>query len=143
MLNVLLAVDGSDASNRGVKKLVETAAWYREKPTVHLLTVHLPVPRVGGMSRVIGKNTLDKYYREESRQMIKGAEKLLDKAGIPYQEHVQVGQVAECIVKMASELGCDFIYMGTRGLGAVSNLVLGSTATKVLHMTKVPVVMIR
>ena len=42
MLNVLLAVDGSDASNRGVKKLVETASWYREKPTVHLLTVHLP-----------------------------------------------------------------------------------------------------
>jgi len=33
--------------------------------------------------------------------------------------------------------------MGSRGLGAVSGLVLGSVATKVLHLTQVPIVLIR
>jgi nucleotide-binding universal stress UspA family protein len=34
------------------------------------------------------------------------------------------------------------IYMGTRGMGAVSGLVMGSTATKVLHLASVPVVLV-
>jgi nucleotide-binding universal stress UspA family protein len=33
--------------------------------------------------------------------------------------------------------------MGCRGLGSVSGLVLGSVATKALHLTDVPVTLIR
>jgi nucleotide-binding universal stress UspA family protein len=32
--------------------------------------------------------------------------------------------------------------MGTRGMTAIANLVLGSVATKVLHLTQVPVVLV-
>jgi len=32
--------------------------------------------------------------------------------------------------------------MGTRGMTAMSKLVLGSVATKVLHLTHIPVVLI-
>jgi nucleotide-binding universal stress UspA family protein len=34
------------------------------------------------------------------------------------------------------------IYMGTRGMTAVSNMVMGSIATKVLHLADVPVVLV-
>ena len=32
--------------------------------------------------------------------------------------------------------------MGTRGLGSISGLLLGSVATKVLHLVKVPVTLV-
>jgi nucleotide-binding universal stress UspA family protein len=35
------------------------------------------------------------------------------------------------------------IVMGTRGAGAVANMLLGSVATKVLHLVGVPVVLVK
>jgi nucleotide-binding universal stress UspA family protein len=34
------------------------------------------------------------------------------------------------------------IYLGTRGMTALPNMLLGSVATKVLHLAQVPVVLI-
>jgi len=34
------------------------------------------------------------------------------------------------------------IYMGTRGMSALPNLVLGSIATKVVHLSLIPVVLV-
>ena len=143
MLNVLLCVDGSKESNKAVKNFMQMAAALRETPQVHLLTVHRPVPSIGGMSRAIGKGSLHKYYKEETDATLKSAQALLRKSKLDCVVHAEVGDIAATIVRLAAKQHCDMIYMGTRGLGAVSNLVLGSTATKVLHMTKVPVVMIR
>ena len=47
------------------------------------------------------------------------------------------------IVKRPEELNCDGIVMGTRGMGAIGNLVMGSVATKVVHLTKLPVTLVK
>ncbi len=39
--------------------------------------------------------------------------------------------------------GVDVIVMGTRGMGALANLALGSTATKVVHLAEVPVTLVK
>jgi nucleotide-binding universal stress UspA family protein len=39
--------------------------------------------------------------------------------------------------------GADAIVMGTRGLGVVGGLVLGSIASKVVHLVKVPVTLVK
>jgi nucleotide-binding universal stress UspA family protein len=46
-------------------------------------------------------------------------------------------------VKHAQASGCDLIVMGTHGQGAVANLVMGSVTTKVIAMSKVPVLLFR
>jgi nucleotide-binding universal stress UspA family protein len=51
--------------------------------------------------------------------------------------------VAPTLVKHAASKGCDMIYMGTRGLTATSGLLLGSVATRVLHLARVPVVLVK
>ena len=68
---------------------------------------------------------------------------MLDGAGIAYQARVLVGPVAETIVAHAKERRCDMIFVGTRGMGAAGNMLLGSTATKVLHLSAVPVLVAR
>lgn len=60
-----------------------------------------------------------------------------------YVFHIGVGDAADTIVKYAQEKGCSQIVMGSRGLGAVSGLILGSVATKVIHLTDIPVLLVK
>jgi nucleotide-binding universal stress UspA family protein len=56
---------------------------------------------------------------------------------------VLVGPIAETIVKRAKDAGCDLIYIGTRGMTEVGKALMGSTATKVLHIADTPVLVVR
>jgi nucleotide-binding universal stress UspA family protein len=44
---------------------------------------------------------------------------------------------------MARERGCDLIVIGTRGMSAIGNLLMGSVATKVLQLVDAPVLLVR
>jgi nucleotide-binding universal stress UspA family protein len=139
---ILLAVDGSEHGLAVTRKLVESFRWYKEAPEVELLTVHPPVPLVGGMGSVVTGEMLDKYYREEGDAQLAGAKAILDEAGARYRAHVFVGQISDTIVEQAKHFGCDMIYMGTHGRGALPSALIGSVAIKVVHLAHVPVVLI-
>ena len=142
MLKVLLPVDGSKSATRATKKLIKTLGWYKEQPTVELLTVHLPIPRFPNMRVVVSNEMLERYYAEECREMLAPSRKVLDAAGVKYTVHTLVGSIAESIIEHAKQSGSDMIYMGTRGMTALSNMVLGSVTTRVLHLAHIPVVLI-
>jgi nucleotide-binding universal stress UspA family protein len=142
-MKILLAVDGSKQSLRAVDCLIEHADWYREKPAVELVTVHLPVPKLPRMGLVVGKNQIQRYYEEEGEAALAAAKKKLDRAGIAYKAGILVGPVAETLVKHAVKTGCDQILIGTHGRTAAGNMVLGSVATKVTHIASTPVLLVR
>lgn len=143
MPTILLPVDGSAHSLRSARKLVQAARWFREPLRVRLLHVHLPVPEVHGLHRIVSRGALQRFYKEEGEAALKGCKKLLDRAKIPYDEEIDVGPIAETIANRAKQAGCDMIYMGTRGMTAIESMLLGSVATKVLHLSTVPVVLVR
>jgi nucleotide-binding universal stress UspA family protein len=142
MLRVLLAVDGSECAVRATQKLIGTLGWYKEQPRVDLLAVHLPVPRFPNMGVVISNEMLERYYAEECEDMLAPSKKALDAAGVKYTAHTLVGRIAESIIEQAKQSGSDMIYMGTRGMTALSNMILGSVTTRVLHLVHIPVVLI-
>jgi len=142
-MKMLLAVDGSKYSLDAVKCLIEHADWYRNKPEVELLFVHAPVPKLPGMSKVVGKNQIQRYYAEEGEAALAEATKLLEGAGIHPRTTLLVGQAADEIVKHAQRTRCDLIFIGTHGRTAAGNMLLGSVATKVLHSATVPVMLVR
>ncbi|MGI8895681.1 MAG: universal stress protein [Casimicrobiaceae bacterium] len=142
MLKVLLPVDGSKSAASATHKLVETLRWYKEPPQVDLLAVHLPVPRFANMNLVISEEMVDRYYAEGCEEMLASSKKTLDAAGITYTVHTLVGSIAESIIEQAKQSGSNMIYMGTRGMTALSNMVLGSVTTRVLHLAHIPVVLI-
>ncbi len=142
-MKILLAVDGSKCSLDAARSLVAHADWYRDKPAVELVYVHLPVPKLPGVSRFITKAQLASYYEEEGEAQLARARKLLEGAGIACRARVLVGPVAETIVRHARETRCDLVVVGTRGMTAAGNMLLGSTATKVLHLSKVPVLVVK
>ena len=142
MLRVLVPVDGSESATRATQKLIETLGWYKEQPRVDLLAVHLPVPQFPNMRVVINNGMLDRYYTEECEVMLAPSKKALDAAGVEYTAHRLVGAIAETIIEHAKQLDSMMIYMGTRGMTALSNMILGSITTRVLHLAHIPVVLI-
>ena len=142
-MKILLAVDGSKYSLDAVDCLIEHADWYRDKPVVELVTVHLPLPKLPRMGLVVGKNQIQRYYDEEGEARLARAKNRLDGAGISYKATVLVGGIAESIVRHAARTRCDQILIGTHGRNAAGNMLLGSVATKVLHLSPVPVLLVR
>ena len=142
MLKVLLPVDGSESATRATQKLIETLGWYKERPKIDLLAVHLPVPRFPNMGIVVSEEMIERYYRDECEEMLATSKKALDAAGMKYTAHTLIGPIAESIVEQAKRSGSNMIYMGTRGMTALSNMALGSVATRVLHLAHIPVVLI-
>lgn len=138
-MKILVAVDGSKPSLKAAQLLIDHCDWYREQPEIELLAVHLPVPKVAN----VNKAQLERYYHEEGAAMLAPGKKKLDAAGIGCQTRVLVGPVAETIVKHARAKGFDLIYIGTRGMGALGQALLGSTATKVLHISETPVLLVK
>ncbi len=142
-MKILVAVDGSKHALAAVQCVIDHADWYREKPRVELVTVHLPVPSFHGMSAVIGKQHFERYYREEGEERLAAAREKLDAAGIPYSTHVLVGQIAESLVEKAVNTRCDLVCIGSRGMSDLGKALLGSTATKVLNLSDLPVLLVK
>jgi nucleotide-binding universal stress UspA family protein len=142
-MKILLAVDGSKPSLDAVDLLVAHADWFRSRPEVELVTVHLPVPRVPGLGSVIAKGGVQRYYAEEGAERLARAKKKLAAARIRFAAHILVGPVAESLVKHAKDKRCDLIYVGTRGMTGAAAAIVGSTASKVLHISPIPVLLVK
>lgn len=141
MKRVLIPVDGSDSSLRAITTATQAVLERKTRPEVHLLTVQAPILS-GNVTRFFTAEAINDFYQEEGHSALEMARQKLDAAGIEYSEHIQIGPAAQTITQYAEEHDCDHIIMGTRGLGAVTGMVLGSVANKVLGMSKVPVTLV-
>jgi len=141
-MKILLAVDGSDRSTAALDLLVEHVSWFREAPSIALIHVHPPIPYAGAAARA-GREAVQRYYAEESEKVLEPAKARLATKGIQAEAIALVGEPADEIARYAAQHGKDLIAMGTHGRTGLSNLVLGSVATKVLAQSKVPVLLLR
>ncbi len=142
MRRVLLPIDGSECSLRAVKYLLDQrgVGWTAD-PEIHLINVQAPF--TGHVSQFIDRDQITEYRRDESAKALRGASALLDAAGVRYRVRFETGSSAEVIARLADSLHCDHIVMGTHGRSALTELLIGSTTLKVLHLTHVPVVLVR
>ena len=143
MSRILIAVDGSSHSAKVTRVAIRHVSEYKQAPELHLAYVHLPVPTLGGLIRPIGHEALQRYYREEGEDALRGAKRLLDRAKLICTMHIMVGPIAETLAGEAKKLKCDMIVMGTHGMGAVSGMLLGSVAAKTVHLARCPVILVR
>ncbi len=136
--SILLAVDGSDHSYKASKLAGEIC---RSMPAdLRVITVFDPIPGY------IGQPYLDQAIatRMEATESI--MTKALELIGeIPGELHTEVleGPVAEAILGVIDARLIDLVIMGTRGLGRLQGIVVGSQSQKVLHHATCPVLLVR
>jgi nucleotide-binding universal stress UspA family protein len=140
-MKLLVAVDGSPASLRAVNMAIEFAGG-RQSASVILLTVQNPT--------VLGPDTglmLAAWTEEEEErageEALKEAVAKCQAAGIQFTTRNERGVPAVMIDQVARQENVDHIIMGSRGLGSVRGLLVGSVATKVLHLVNVPVTIVK
>ena len=56
---------------------------------------------------------------------------------------VEKGNPVEVILNVAKEKNCDLIVMGTHGIGTLADVVMGSTARRVIRRSTTPVLVVR
>lgn len=139
MAAILVPIDGSDNALRALHYAIKRHA---AGGTIHLLNVQIPI--VSGVVKMfVSQEQIDAYYRDEAAAALAPARAALEQAKVAYQHHIGVGHVAETIVAFARQLKCEEIVMGTRGMGVMSSLVLGSAATHVIHLADMPVTLVK
>lgn len=106
-----------------------------------MLYVEDPVPL--RMHAVLSNQEIDRMQATESERILHAAQRVLDAAGLPYRVHCRAGTPANEIAHQAQESQCDAIIMGTRGLGPVAGAVIGSVASRVVHLVNVPVTLVK
>jgi nucleotide-binding universal stress UspA family protein len=143
MRRVVVPVDGSECSLRAVQYLVDRRADLSNPADLEIHLVNVQVPFSGHVGQFINREQIAGYQRDEGAKALQGARALLAAAGVQYTAHTEVGWTAEVIVRLAHSLHCDHIIMGTHGRSALTELLVGSTTLKVLHLTRVPVVLVK
>lgn len=142
MHTILLPFDGSEPSKRAIQFVADT---YTDHAAVkvHVLNVYeYPIDFTDYISGATIQ-LLEDSLRKASERLVLDAAVPLQRLSMPHQLHVKQGLVAQNIAEQVEALGCQSIVMGTRGLGALTGLLLGSVAMRVIHLTKVPVTLVK
>lgn len=141
--NVLLAVDGSEDSQKAVHQVIGMLRYLRDPAALELHLLNVQPPVSGDVSNFIASQTLEEYHKERSDAALVPARSLLDAAGLKYQVHEQVGDAGNVIAALAKQLGCDQIVMGTRGLGGGAAALMGSVTQRTVQHAAVPVLLVK
>jgi nucleotide-binding universal stress UspA family protein len=141
-MKILIPVDGTESANRAVDHVIASRDWLKELPQVLLLNVQWKIAS-GNVKLFISQQTVNDYYREMGMAALATACSKLETAGFPYSYHISVGTPAEAIVQYATEQKVDQIVMSAGGERTLASLLLGSVVNKVLHLSAIPVLLIK
>lgn len=143
MKTILVAIDESDNAARALDQALKLLTV--DSLHIHLLTVGEPIH----MKEVIFKDTatalrkIEEEHKTVSRKVLEPAMLKLKEAGISHDTHVEIGLPAQKIAEFARQYHCEMIVMGTRGSGRIRTLAVGSVANKVVHLSEVPVLLVK
>ena len=158
---ILVATDGSEAA----RKACQLAADLANKAHATLVFAHVPLKgaspeqiaaavdtgalsaraqedlRHGGLPIPI---VTDETLAEVGQLILAQARAMAEAAGVAQiQTVVAEGDPARATLELARDRRADLIVMGSRGIGMVEGLLLGSASNKVTHLATCPVVVVR
>ncbi|HSK98704.1 MAG TPA: universal stress protein [Rubrobacteraceae bacterium] len=137
---ILLATDGSadaalaarvamDLSNTTGTDLHVVHAWQADFPKAYAVTT---------------PHTIIDWCEERAGELLaKEVEQIETAGGNVAETHLAMGRPVDMILNLAGELGSVLVVIGSRGLGPVKNLLLGSVSEGVVHHARSPVLVVR
>jgi nucleotide-binding universal stress UspA family protein len=127
--NILLGVDGSDASLHAFTEAVKLA-----DRGVKLVAVSV-APEYNGDLRLVGVHDAQKLIRQPCDAVLSRCQRAADDLGVQVKTICALGQPYERLVELAEDEQSDLIIIGAKGLTSLKYTLLGSVARKVIGFT--------
>lgn len=142
MRKLLVPFDGSQCALRALQHAIKLA---KQAPAgaLHVVHAHEEPLLYGEIAVYVPKEKMADLQRKHSEDVLGAAVELLKASAVAYETEILIGPIGDTIAARADALGCEGIVLGTRGLSAIGNLVMGSVATKIIHLAKVPVTLVK
>jgi nucleotide-binding universal stress UspA family protein len=140
-MKILAAVDGSPYTKRMLAYLAAHDEWLGAHHEYTLLHVVPAVPPRA--AAVLEKETLRSYYDDLAQKVFKPIRTFFARQGLKAHFVAKVGPAGEVVSEFARKGHFDLIILGSHGHGTLTNLVMGSVATKVMANCSTPVLVIR
>lgn len=136
---ILLAVDGSDHALHATRKAAELARLMKPKE-LRVVVAYDPIPLYLGEPNM---QVVITNRKGDAEEVLNAAIKELGE--LPCEMHTEIleGDPASAIIEVAKVRNSDVIVMGSRGLGRLAGLLLGSTSQKVVSHAPCPVLIVR
>jgi len=145
--NILVAVDGTSTSQRGLKVATELAL--DQKATLHVVHVvdnMIVVPMETPYAHAGYIDSMLDALRDTGRKLLAKAEAFARQHGVDARTHLAESKgngVATQLLSEAKRRKADVIVLGTHGRRGLRRLLLGSDAEMVMRESRVPVLLVR
>lgn len=145
---IVLAVDGSKHAMRAATAAIDLAKEHGSK--LHALTVRRA--RSAAVDEELRRfmeiehltSVPEEMVEDESKKLTSYVrQKAADNGVKKIETVIRTGDPAQCISEFANEVGADLIVMGSRGLGDVGGLLLGSVSHKVTSLSPCSCLIVR
>ena len=132
---ILVTLEGTP-TDQAIVEHVKQLAHLMQSQVVLLHVADGWAARTYGPDAVSPEITEDTAYLEKVRAEFQAC-------GVPAQAELAYGDPVEEIVKWVKGKGCDLVAMSTHGHRFLADIFLGTTASRVQHSIRVPVLLLR
>lgn len=137
---ILVPVDGSANSLRAAGFAAGLAG---DGEKVTLIQVIVPVERYLKFFADLPMPQVEEDLNQYAVESMAEAAGVFTAKGLTVESVIEYGDPGEAIAKYADEHGFDQIVMGTRGMGDLKGLIMGSVSHQVIHLAKCPVTLVK
>lgn len=141
---ILVPVDGSPTSDRGLEEAVKLARMTGARlRLIHVIDQYIYATGMDGFSM-----TADLFVvlRESGDKILKACKARVEAAGVPVDTTLLEslsGRVCDLVVAEAKNWGADLIVIGTHGRRGVGRVFMGSDAEQIVRLAASPVLLVR
>jgi nucleotide-binding universal stress UspA family protein len=132
---ILVTLDGT-SSDRAIVEHVKQLAKLAQSRIVLLHVADGWAARTYGSDAVSAEISQDNAYLEKVLSEFKSAQ-------VPAEAELAYGDPAREIIRWVEQKGCDLVAMSTHGHRFLADLFLGTTANRVQHAIRVPVLLLK
>jgi len=145
MMRMLVATDGSPHAKRAAELAARLARELRTAEMVLVNVGHVPAIALGGpgADTMVDYGVLEEGFEKAGLAILEDAKTVFHGMDVPVMTQYRRGEPSHEILAAATEVKADLVVMGSRGLGQIGGLILGSISERVLHGACIPVLIVR
>ena len=131
---ILLATDGSEDAERATMAALDLAG--RSGAELHVVHVWHDV-------RGFAHDFVKRELRRRGQEVLDGqVEKIGAAGGEVARAHLRGGRTSNQVIALGKEIGAGLLVVGSRGLGTVRRILMGSQSEEIVHHAQVPVLVL-